>query len=102
MDLEDDFSTFLDTDEFASVATIAGKDIPVIFDAEYVAADVGGIDAEQAGPAIQGRTSDLEDVSHDQVIAVRSKNNPTVSVDYKAADRMPDGTGWTVIKLRLV
>jgi hypothetical protein len=102
MDIEDDLAVFLGKDDFGSVATIAGVDIDVLYDAEYVAADAEDIYAEQSGPAITGRTSELAAVSHDQAIIVYDRLNPTVGINYKAVDRKPDGTGITVIKLRAV
>lgn len=99
MAFTEDFTPFLDQDEFAEEAQYvpAGGGVPstiaVIFDtgyAEALDAMVGG-----SSPVVHCAEAETPGVSNGAVIVVRG-------VTYQVVEHMPDGTGWQSLRLRKV
>lgn len=95
MPMTEDFTAFLDPDEFATTVTVGGSSVNVIFDADYVAVDVGTGVMSSVGPVI------LCDESDAAVAAVVEGTAVIVNaVNYTVAEIQPDGTGMTMLRLR--
>lgn len=93
MPFSEDHSAFLDTDEFATSATVGGNAVDGIFDNEYVAVDLDGVEVESLGPVLQCATSDVPGVAQGDAVIVNA-------VNYTVAEVRPDGTGMTLLRLR--
>jgi len=87
----EDHTAFLDTGEFADLATLpGGGQVRVIFDAPH--ADVLGMEA--SAPTALGRTVDLQALAHGHALQVRGQAFVVVGVQ-------PDGTGMTRLVLEV-
>ncbi len=66
-----------------------------IFDRQYSSVSLGDIDMESRTPALACRSSDLEDLTKDQVLTVDGD-------DYRVLRGEPDtpAPGWTTVILR--
>jgi hypothetical protein len=93
----EDFTAFLDQDEFAEEAQYvpAGGGVPstieVIFDGAYQQ-DLDGL-AGGSSPAVHCDVASTPGVANGAVIVVRG-------VTYQVVEPMPDGTGWQTLRLR--
>lgn len=90
---------FFSTDDFAVVATYTPsggqpKSINVIYDNDYVASLMEGIEVENTSPAVLCKTSDILNVKHGDTLVVNS-------ITYKIIEVKPDGTGITTLILSL-
>jgi len=93
-----------DADRLASIR--AGGGVPVlsaehptfwsIFDRQYSGVSMGDIDVESRSPALTCRSSDIEELTKDQVLTVGG-------IDYRVLRAEPDtpAPGWTTLVLRL-
>lgn len=75
--------------DFAVPATIRGRQVPVIFDEQYI--DVLG--AESGQPAATCESAMVEDVEQDDDMQVNGRTFRIIGVQ-------PDGTGVTVLRLQ--
>ena len=88
---EDDLPTFLA--DFGETAILeGGGEVTVIFDNEYAAASLLGIEVESANATVTGLTSDLEELEHEDTIEIRE-------VVYTIKGIHPDGQGLTTLVL---
>ncbi len=89
--LENDLQSFLQ--DFGETAILEGGDeVNVIFDNEYVAASLLGVEVETANATATGLTSDLENLVHENTVEIRG-------VTYRIVGVQPDGQGMTVLIL---
>ena len=93
MPFTEDFSAFLDTDEFATAVTVDGNAVNAIFDNDYVAVDLDGVTLESLGPVLLCATADVS-------AAVQGTAAVVNAVNYTVAEVRPDGTGMTLLRLR--
>lgn len=93
MPFTEDFTTFLNTDEFATAVTVDGNAVNAIFDNDYVAVDLDGVELESLGPVLLCATADVSAVAQGDAAVVNS-------VNYTVAEVRPDGTGMTLLRLR--
>ena len=96
MAFEEDLSLFLDTDEFAVVATAINRfgevvQFQVIFDNGH-GAQFGGL-ADASQPSALARTVDVADLVQSCVVSI-------AETDWVVTDIQPDGTGMTTLLLR--
>lgn len=93
MSFTEDFTAFLDPDEFATAVTVDGNAINAIFDNDYVAVGLDGVTVESLGPVLLCETAD---------VAAVVQGDPAVvnAVNYTVAEVQPDGTGMTLLRLR--
>jgi hypothetical protein len=88
---EDDLPSILK--DFGETAILeGGGEVTVIFDNEFAAAVPIDAEIETASPKAYGRTSDLEDLAHDDTIEIRGTT-------YYVKGIHPDGTGMTTLIL---
>ena len=88
--ITEDIGAFINTSDFSVTVTVAGADVPVLFDNGYQAALSGY--AESALPSIVGATADLASLVHGSTVTVSD-------VDYKVTQVHPDGTGISTLIL---
>lgn len=94
MSFEEDFDAFTDPDEHGTAVTIAGIAVNAIFDAEYVSVVfTGGVEVESVGPAVGFESALVPNVAQNDAVVVGSTN-------YEVKEVQPDGTGWTVLRLK--
>jgi hypothetical protein len=70
-----------------------GREVPVTFDAQY-ATDLGDM-VSGSSPALQCLAEALADMQEDARFVIRG-------VTYAPAEPQPDGTGWMLLRLRVV
>lgn len=99
MPLNEDLDIWLDTEEFATIATINGNQYKCIFDTD---ADVSSFGVELSGIGVEGRrfvacfkSSDVVGLRHGQAIAINAKN-------YKVIGIQPASEGFTDLELKEV
>lgn len=93
MAFAEDLAVFLDTDDFAVTATLAGgAELAVIFDKAYIAALGGQVSATQ--PMCMLKTSDVTDNAIARGTAIT-----IAGTAYSVRDLQPDGTGMHVLEL---
>lgn len=93
--------SFLNTDEFGTVATYEALstpgvtiDVTGIFDAAHLAVDVGsGVPVSSANPIFTCRSADLTGGG------AQGDSFTINGTEYLARDIQPDGTGMTVVEL---
>ncbi len=92
--MTNDLAVFLADFGVSATYTHAGTPatISVIFDNEYVPANLGGIEVESLGPAATCKTSDVSNAAHGDTVVINS-------VTYYITGVHPDGTGMTVLLL---
>lgn len=93
MPFTEDFSPFLDPDEFATAVTVDGNAVNAIFDNDYVAVDLDGVTLESLGPVLLCETADVAATVQGTAVVVNA-------VNYTVAEVRPDGTGLTLLRLR--
>lgn len=94
--LNDDLSSILSVEEFATSVTYDGGTILGIFDNETVPVDAGGyVQVHQEQPRLTCRTADIPSIAEDQQMVINS-----VTYDIKAW--VHDGTGVTTVQLERV
>lgn len=92
--LDDRFTVFLDTDEFAENFTWNSTTIKGLFREPFSAVSVGEVEAESSDPAIRFRPEDIVGIAHgDSVTRIET------SVVYSVTGIQPDGRGWTLVIL---
>lgn len=93
MAMTENFSGFFETKDFAVIATLGGMSVTGIFDNDYAANDISG-----------------NMITSTPVFTLPSANVPANvlqlplvlgSVTYKVIEPMSDGTGITVLRLRI-
>ena len=89
----EDFAPFMAVSEFASDATLAGQPVQGLFDNLYSQFDMGGPVAGSSP------TFTLPSASVPGVVV--GANLVVNSVTYKVTDHQPDGTGLSVLRLRV-
>lgn len=89
----EDFTVFFKASEFASNATLAGLAVTGIFDKDYIDLDVGGSVAG-SGPVFMLASSAVPANVAGTALVVGG-------VTYKVVEPMPDGTGVTMLRLRM-
>lgn len=93
MAMTEDFTAFMNPADFASQVTLAGVPVVGIFDAEYLLVDLGsGI--ESSGPALTLPSANVPASVGGVAVLVNGKT-------YKVVESKPDGTGITVLRLRV-
>lgn len=94
--LNDDLTSILSVEEFATTVTYDGGTIFGIFDNETVPVDAGGyVQVHQEQPRLTCRTADIPSIAEDQQMVINS-----VTYDIKAW--VHDGTGVTTVQLERV
>lgn len=93
MPFTEDFTAFLDPDEFATAVTVDGNAVNAIFDNDYVAVGFDGVEVESLGPVLQCATADVAATVQGTAVVVNA-------VNYTVAEVRPDGTGMTLLRLR--
>ena len=92
----DDLTSILLVDEFATAVTDDGGTIYGIFDNETVPVDAGGyVQVHQEQPRLTCRTADIPTISEDEQMVINS-----ITYDIKAW--VHDGTGVTTVQLEKV
>jgi hypothetical protein len=86
MALEEDFTDFLDEDDFAIVATFNGNDVTGILDREYV--EIEGIESNR--PVFLCSESDVSGYTRGAVIVAGGTT-------YSLVTKEPDGTGMAMV-----
>ena len=97
MAFTEDFSEFLDTDDFAVSATftpVVGdpSTITGIFDAEYFEIDGDSVGVAGSQPMFLCKTADVAAAKFGDALTVNA-------VNYKIVNIQPDGTGLTMLIL---
>ena len=93
MAMAEDLTAFMQVSEFASNATLAGLPVVGIFDAAYLMQDMGtGLAAST--PALTLASAYVPASVVDALVVIG------VAI-YKVVEPMPDGTGITVLRLRV-
>lgn len=95
----EDFTPFLDQDQFAEEAqySAAGSapavSVVVIFDLDYqvLLEDLAG----GSGPAVHCSVGDVPSAARGDIFTVRG-------ISYEVVEPMADGTGWQTLRLRKV
>jgi hypothetical protein len=88
----EDLSAFFDTTSgFATMATLSGQPVPVIFDADYAGALSGLV--ESTGPQCRAKSVDVSAVVQGSTIVINATT-------YTITGVQPDGTGITTLQLR--
>jgi len=82
----------LSTDDFGTDATIGSATVKGIFDNNYEAINIATGEITTTGPRFLCRTSDVTSVVQGTIVTINS-------IDYKAINIEPDGTGMTTIQL---
>jgi len=94
--LNDDLTSILLVDEFATAVTYDGGTIYGIFDNETVPVDAGGyVQVHQEQPRLTCRTADIPTIAEDEQMVINS-----ITYDIKAW--VHDGTGVTTVQLEKV
>lgn len=94
--LNDDLTSILLVDEFATAVTYDGGTIYGIFDNETVPVDAGGyVQVHQEQPRLTCRTADIPTIAEDDQMVINS-----ITYDIKAW--VHDGTGVTTVQLEKV
>jgi len=94
--LNDDLTSILLVDEFATAVTYDGGTIYGIFDNETVPVDAGGyVQVHQEQPRLTCRTADIPSIAEDQQMVINS-------VTYEIKAWVHDGTGVTTVQLERV
>jgi len=90
MAMTEDLDVFLDTDDFATEATINSATVLGILGNEFVQVDF----VESSKPAFECKSSDITGIAHGDTVTVGSDS-------YKVRGIQPDGTGMTKLILEL-
>lgn len=91
--LEDDLDGFLDSDEFGDIATLqSGATLSGIFDMAYV--EVAGIEGYRPTLVCKSSAVSANSITNDTVLSINGN-------DYQVATPEPDGTGMTLLVLKL-
>lgn len=89
--LETDLDVFIDTEEFAVIATVDGLPVNGIYDRPYV--DTEEVSGYQ--PSLTCKTIDVSTVAEDDTVIIDGVNFRISSIE-------PDGTGITKLKLEKI
>ena len=94
--LTSDIDDMLQLSDFATASTFGGGTINVIFDAEFLANDVGGqVEIATSAPVAYAKTSDVSAAAQGPTITI-----PTGGTAYTVVGREDDNTGITMLRLR--
>lgn len=85
----EDFDAYLETGQFASLATYNGNTVKVILDTTFT--DEMGIVGQK--PVIQAKSSDFSSAAPGETVTINS-------VDYTIKEIQHDGTGWCFILIQ--
>ncbi|MEZ6853009.1 head-tail joining protein [Halodesulfovibrio aestuarii] len=93
--MQEDFSDFLDTSEFAvEVSRADGTTFAAIFDNEGEVVKIGGAELETTIPTLECCEDDVSQmVWNESVVSVPQAG------DFVVSRIKPDGTGWAVVEL---
>ena len=103
----EDFSTFMNSAEFATTATLAGREVTGIFDNSYALASVGLSGMAGSQPVWLVATDTIPPIVIDWFLYFTEPPSPldllvTLNeVEYKVVGHEPDGTGMSRLILEL-
>ena len=86
----EDLSVFIDTDDFASAASINGLTVNGIFGNEFIQVDF----VESKKPVFECAAADVVGIAHGDTVTISSDT-------YKVRGIQPDGTGMVKLILEL-
>jgi len=96
MALEDP-SVFLDTDEFAVSALLAGKPVVGILEGGFFDGNVSGYGPAGSSPTFLLPQASVDARPEGQLLVITS--GPCAGTNYKVGSPHPDGTGWVTLHL---
>lgn len=86
---------FLDIDDWAETVYINGEDIKAIVDREVLIDEAVGRPIYSRNPTLHVRDKDVDNVELGDEVVVRD-------VNYKVTGYEPDGTGMTIIRIKVI
>ena len=102
MAFTEDMDAFFNTDDFAVAATYNPKGtgggaatVHVIFDRDYIEANVGSAGIEGDQPLALGKAADFPNVKQGD-----SLYHPDLGINYEIVNPRPDGTGMILLQLK--
>ncbi len=101
MPFVEDASVFLNTSEFATDATLNGVAVRGIFDNGYADRDNLNYEFQELGRGLSASTPMFTLPSSSVPNPVAGLSLVIGSTTYKVVEPMPDGTGFTTLRLRV-
>jgi len=91
MPFTEDFTLFIDTDDFATAITVDGDPVDAIFESTWVEVTIGNTPYSGEYPTLMGDESDFTGHIGDTVVVN--------TVSYTIIDIRPDGVGMALVIL---